>query len=83
MSGESKPAVAVRSGGGSPIYGLGMVGALVFYWRHSDAGFQPHLRAVLKALVWPAFVVHDVVRLLDSGSTVMSPPGQGREEASA
>lgn len=67
MTGESKPTVTVRSGGGSPVYGLGMVGALVYYWRHADAGFQPHLRAVLKAVAWPAFVVHDVMELLGSG----------------
>lgn len=67
MSPETKPAVTVRTGGGSPVYGLGTIGALVYYWGHADTGVGPHLRAVLKSVVWPAFVVHDVVRLLDSG----------------
>jgi hypothetical protein len=51
-------------GGGSPVYALGMIGALVFYWRKSDAT-PDRVRAVGKALVWPAFVVHDVLAHLD------------------
>jgi hypothetical protein len=51
-------------GGGSPVYALGMIGALVFYWRRADDPPQ-RVRAVGKALVWPAFVVHDLLRHLE------------------
>jgi hypothetical protein len=51
---------SMSGGGGSPVYALGMVGALVYYWRRVDNG-PDRLRAVGKALVWPAFVVHDVL----------------------
>jgi hypothetical protein len=43
------------------VYGLGFIGALVYYWQHAD-GFWPHIGAVLEALVWPAFLVYDLLR---------------------
>jgi len=51
-------------GGGSPLYGLGVIGALVWFWK--DAGDDPAERvvAVLKALVWPAILVHDAFEAL-------------------
>lgn len=42
---------------GGAIYGLGLIGALVWFWKQAD-GFGEHLVAVLKALVWPAFLVY-------------------------
>ena len=52
------------SGGGSPLYGLGVIGALVWFWK--QAGDEPADRvvAVLKALVWPAILVHDAFEAL-------------------
>jgi hypothetical protein len=37
-----------------------MIGALIFYWRRADSGME-RLAAVGKAIVWPAFVVHDLL----------------------
>lgn len=55
-----------RSAGGSgAVYGLGMVGALVYYWRKADST-GARLGSVPKAMVWPAFVVHDLLRHLDA-----------------
>ena len=51
-------------GGASPVYALGLVGALVYYWRRADDPAD-RARAVGKALVWPAFVVHDLLRHLE------------------
>ena len=45
------------SGGGGAVYGLGLIGALVWFWQQVD-GFWPHVVGVLKALVWPAFLVY-------------------------
>lgn len=55
-----QPKAAKQSGGGgggSPVYGLGFIGAAVWFWNQSD---DPKERAVglLKALVWPAYLVH-------------------------
>ena len=50
-------------GGGHAVYGLGLIGALVWFWRQAD-GVGEHLVGILKALVWPAFLVHDALRAL-------------------
>jgi len=55
-----------RSGGGSAgdaVFGLGLVGAQVWFWQQAD-GFGEHLVGALKGLVWPAFLVHDALRAL-------------------
>ena len=45
------------------VYGLGLIGALVWYWQRAQ---NPGERAasVLKALVWPAFLVYDALKAL-------------------
>lgn len=56
----------VKYRGGSPdsVYGLGMIGAWVYYmrragtWRERGLGF-------LKGLFWPAFMVYAVLRFLE------------------
>ena len=53
------------AGGSGAVYGLGMIGALVYYWRKAD-GTGARLRSVPRAFVWPAFVVHDLLRHLDA-----------------
>ena len=63
---QESPRRTPPGGAGSPIYGLGMIGAAVYYWRKADPGAGPHALALGKALVWPAFVVHGLLRHLDS-----------------
>jgi hypothetical protein len=36
-----------------------LIGALVFFWQQADS-FGQYLLAILKALVWPAFLVYEV-----------------------
>lgn len=50
----------VRTGGGNAVYALGLIGALVFYWQQADS-FGQYVLAVLKALVWPAFLVFEAL----------------------
>ena len=45
------------AGGGNAVYGLGLIGALVFFWQQADS-FGGYLLAILKALVWPVFLVY-------------------------
>lgn len=45
------------------IYGLGFLGALIFYIQAADS-FGMGLLGVLKAIVWPAFLVYDVLQFL-------------------
>jgi hypothetical protein len=47
--------------GGS--YGLGVIGAAIYFLQHS-AGFWPSALAILKALVWPAALVYGLLDFL-------------------
>jgi hypothetical protein len=52
-------------GGGGAVYGLGLIGALVYYIQAAD-GFWLGVLGVLKALVWPAFLVYELLKFLAS-----------------
>lgn len=43
--------------GGSAIYGIGILGAWVFFWQQAE-GLGEHLLAVLQGILWPAFMVY-------------------------
>jgi len=62
MSDTSKPRGAVRSGGGNAVYGLGLIGALVYYWQHAH-GFWAHVGAIAEAILWPAFLVYHLLHI--------------------
>jgi hypothetical protein len=52
-----------RGGGGNAVYVLGLIGALVFYIQHAH-GFWGVILGILKGLVWPAFVIYDLLKFL-------------------
>ena len=60
MSDTSKTRGAVRCGGGGAVYGLGLIGAVVYYWQLA-LGFWAHLWAIVEALLWPAFLVYHLL----------------------
>lgn len=45
------------------VYGLGLIGAMVYYISHA-AGFWMGVLGFLKALVWPAFLVYGLFKHL-------------------
>ncbi len=47
----------------SAMYGLGMIGAAVYYIS-TATGFWMGVLGVLKALVWPAFLVYEALKAL-------------------
>jgi hypothetical protein len=49
------------SGGGA--YGLGFIGAAVYFISQS-AGFWSGVLGILKAIVWPAFIVYGLLKFL-------------------
>lgn len=51
------------SRGGDAVYGLGLIGALVYYIQQAN-GFWSVILGILKAIVWPAFVVYDLLKHL-------------------
>jgi hypothetical protein len=49
--------------GGGATYGLGLIGAWIYFWQQADT-VAGHLLAVLEGLVWPAFVVYHALAAL-------------------
>jgi len=45
------------------IYGLGMIGAMIYYIT-KGGGFVAVIFGILKALVWPAFLVYELLRFV-------------------
>jgi hypothetical protein len=52
------------SGGGSPVYGLGFIGAVVWNWQQAAPTPRDRAMAVLRSTVWPAFLVYGAFRAL-------------------
>jgi hypothetical protein len=48
-------------GGGGFVWFLGWIGAMVFYIQQAH-GFWGVVVAILKAFVWPAFLVYDLLK---------------------
>ena len=54
----------VNSGcGGGAVYGLGFVGAAIYYVSNAT-GFWMGVLGILKAMVWPAFLVFELMKYL-------------------
>jgi hypothetical protein len=47
----------------APVYGLGMIGALIYFISHAS-GFLDGLIGVFKAFVWPAVLVYEALAQL-------------------
>ena len=50
-------------GAGGAVYGLGLIGALIYYIQGSQT-FMEGVIGFLTALAWPAFLVYRVLSLL-------------------
>lgn len=48
--------------GGGAVYGLGFIGAVIYYIQHANT-FWAGVVGILKALVWPAFLVYEALKL--------------------
>lgn len=57
---KSKYSKAGCAGGCGGAYFLGMIGAAVYYIQQSDT-FWVGVLAILKAIVWPAFLVYKLL----------------------
>ena len=54
---------AKNAAGGGAVYGMGMIGAAVYFIGHA-AGFWLGVLGLLKAIVWPAFLIYYAMRSL-------------------
>lgn len=62
---QNKSSKTVTGGGaaGGGGYGLGMIGAAVYYIQAATS-FWVGVLGLLKALVWPAFLVYELLKFL-------------------
>jgi hypothetical protein len=58
---DSKKSGANNTTGG--IYGLAFLGALIYYVSHASS-FWMGVLGVLKAIVWPAFLIYELMSFL-------------------
>ncbi|HEX8932175.1 MAG TPA: hypothetical protein VF810_03410, partial [Patescibacteria group bacterium] len=49
-----------RGGTGSALYGLGFLGAVIYFFQHATS-FWIGILGFFKALVWPAFIVYKLL----------------------
>ena len=54
---------AGASGAGGAVYGLGFIGALIFFIGHATT-FWAGVLGFFQALVWPAFLVYESLKVL-------------------
>ena len=54
-----------QHGPNSAVYGLGFIGALIYYISNATTFWMGAL-GVLKAIVWPAFLVYEALKLLNA-----------------
>ena len=64
---EGRASKSGSGGGGSPVYPLGFVGAVVWNWQQATTP-RDRAIAVLKSTVWPAFLVYAAFRALDGAA---------------
>ena len=55
--------VIYRNAASAPVYGLGLIGAWVYYLSHA-ATFWIGVLGVLKGIVWPAMLVYELMQYL-------------------
>lgn len=60
---KEKGKVVVNQGGGNAVYCLGLFGAVVYYIQQAS-GFWEGIVGILKALVWPAFLIYELLKSL-------------------
>ena len=52
-----------HSSNSSSVYGLGMIGAWVYYFKQAQTN-EERVKAFFKGLVWPAFLVYELFKFL-------------------
>jgi hypothetical protein len=61
--GRQKQKVIRQGGASEAVYGLGLIGAWVYYFTHA-ATFWLGVLGFFKGIVWPAMLVYEVLKYL-------------------
>ena len=59
-----KTKVIHRGGGSEAVYGLGLIGAWIYYLTHATT-FLMGVLGILKGIVWPAMFVYELLKFLN------------------
>jgi hypothetical protein len=60
---QPKPKVIRQAGASEAVYGLGLIGAWVYYFTHS-ATFLLGVLGIFKGIFWPAMLVYEALKYL-------------------
>jgi hypothetical protein len=60
---HEKPKVLRQAGASEAVYGLGLIGAWVYYISHA-ATFWLGLLGIVKGIFWPAMLVYEALKYL-------------------
>jgi hypothetical protein len=61
---NQKPKVIRQGGGSDAVYGIGLIGAWVYYIGRATTP-EERIKGFFKGLVWPAFLVYQVLVFLE------------------
>ncbi len=61
--GHQKTKVIRQGGASEAVYGLGLIGAWIYYFTHA-ATFWLGVLGFFKGIVWPAMLVYEVLKYL-------------------
>lgn len=61
---EQKIKVKYQGGSSEAVYGLGLIGAWVYYISRATT-FQQGVLGFFKGIFWPAFLVYELLEFLD------------------
>ncbi len=61
---QQKTIVIQRGGGSNAVYGIGMIGAWVYYLKRATTN-KERVMGVLKGFAWPALLVYEALKLLN------------------
>jgi hypothetical protein len=64
MKGGESADVNIKGGGSGAVYGIGMIGAWVYYFQRATTN-QERVQAFFKGLAWPAFLVYELFMFLE------------------
>ncbi|RPI34948.1 MAG: hypothetical protein EHM70_01230 [Chloroflexota bacterium] len=59
-----KPKVIVQGGGSDAVYGFGLFGAWVYYFKRANTN-QERIQGFFKGFVWPAILVYKLFGFLE------------------
>lgn len=59
-----KEKVIYKGGGGGSVYGLGLMGSLIYFITRADS-VQEFLLGLVKSIVWPGLLVYRALELLN------------------